>query len=304
MLRRYFLLPLFYFLHRVHAERLFSRDPQILKVYGEPQIPQKKLCIFASYTKTAKIPRYIHYALRAIADAGFGIIFVSSAPALPEQEVKKLLRTVRCVVWRRNVGYDFGSWKAGFLLCAQTLKTKKQILFANDSTYFPLYKKNFWRRLPQKGICGMTDSLEPRPHLMSYFLLFGQDVIQSPAFGKFWSNVRMLPRLLKLYVIVCYELGLSDYFRRQGFALHALFSIRELGGELGLPEKTLQRINPLHDLWHYLITEKRCPVLKVDLFRRFFLPNQDGSWRSVIAATDYDLRLIEEHQKELGYGKN
>lgn len=286
-------------LRHIRIDQFFPRQPRILLQRNTTEKPHQldNLCVFASYSATSQIAPYVLHLLRQLHKAGYAISFVTTSAKIEDDDLNALSSLCLSIIQRKNCGLDFGSWKTGLLYSGVEWQKYKKILFANDSCYAPLYPMRKILQQEGQGILSITDSLEQEPHLMSYFLLCHYDVVSHPDFLEFWKNVRMLPNLLKGLIVQLYEIGFSRYFRQRGFNLKAAYPVAEIGRELGLSEAELRKINPTHRFWRYLIEVKKCPVLKVDLFKRFFIPDNDESWRSVIANTDYDARLIQEHQK-------
>lgn len=276
----------------------FRRDPAIRQVLAGIQgsSQQEILCIFASFSGQSRVAGYVEYYLKNLRAAGCDVIFVSTSAEITEHDQHILQARCHIVVHRENRGLDFGSWKAGLLYSGVEWQKYKKILFANDSCYAPLYPMEKILQQEGHGIVSITDSLEQEPHLMSYFLLCHPDVISHPDFLKFWQNVRMVPTRLKGLIVQLYEIGFSRYFRKRGVSLKAVYPVTEIGRELGLTEAELEITNPTHRFWRYLIEAKKCPILKVDLFKRYFKVNNDNSWRQVVSAANYDIRMILEHQ--------
>jgi lipopolysaccharide biosynthesis protein len=282
----------------VRIQLFFSKQPHILLRQGGNKKPYQldNLCVFASYAGTNQVAPYVLNYLSQVQNAGYEIIFVTTSTQLESGEINALAKLCVAIIQRKNRGLDFGSWKAGLLYSGVEWQKYKKILFANDSCYAPLYPMEKLLQQEGHGVLSITDSLEQEPHLMSYFLLCHQDVINHPDFLKFWQNVRMVPTRLKGLIVQLYEIGLSRYFRKRGFRLKAAYPVTEIGCELGLTEAELETTNPTHRFWRYLIEAKKCPILKVDLFKRCFKGNNDNSWRQVVSAANYDIRLILEHQ--------
>ncbi len=282
----------------LRAYLFFSKNVRLRQIYnGSKRTSERNiLCIFASFSNTSRVESYVSHYLGKLREQGCDIVFVTTAAEITSHDLNTLEKLCLMVVHRENRGLDFGSWKAGLLYSGSEWQKYKKILFANDSCYAPLYSLKDILQKDGEGIVSITDSLEQEPHLMSYFLLCHQDVINHPDFEKFWQNVRMVPTRLKGLIVQLYEIGFSRYFRKRGFELKAVYSMAEIGRGLGLTEADMKSTNPTHRLWRYLIEAKKCPILKVDLFKRFFKPTQDDSWRAVIAKTDYDINLILEHQ--------
>ncbi len=276
----------------------FRRDPDMRQVLTGTKASgqQEILCIFASFSGQSRVAGYVEYYLKNLRAAGCDVIFVSTSAEIAKHDQHILQELCHMVVHRENRGLDFGSWKAGLLYSGVEWQKYKKILFANDSCYAPLYPMEKLLQQEGHGVLSITDSLEQEPHLMSYFLLCHQDVINHPDFLKFWQNVRMVPTRLKGFIVQLYEIGFSRHFRKCGFHLKAAYPVTEIGSELGLSEAELETTNPTHRFWRYLVEAKKCPVLKVDLFKRYFKANQDNTWRPVVSAANYDIRLILEHQ--------
>lgn len=276
----------------------FRRDPGIRQVHDGMAISHQRkiLCVFASFSIQNRVAGYAEYYLKKLCKAGCDIVFVSTSTEITRQDLTTLRDLCLTVVHRENHGLDFGSWKAGLLYSGVEWQKYEKIIFVNDSCYAPMYSLQELLQKDGRGIVSITDSLEQEPHLMSYFLLCHQDVIRHPDFLKFWQNVRMVPTRLKGLIVQLYEIGFSRYFRKRGFDLKAVYPIAEIGHELGLSSAEIRKTNPTHRLWRFLIETKKCPVLKVDLFKRDFKTNNDDSWRKVVSATNYDIRLILEHQ--------
>lgn len=278
---------------------LFGRDPKIIEqiFVQHRSVRNSSLCLFASFSPKLNLPNYVTYNLRYLRRAGFDVIFVYAGCKLSDQSLELLKKLCIQIIYRKNIGYDFGSWKAGLLYSGIEWQKYKKILFANDSCYAPLYPMDKILQQGGNGVVSITDSLEQEPHLMSYFLLCHQDVISHPDFLRFWQNVRMVPNRLKGLIVQLYEIGFSRYFRKRGFSLRAAYPVAEIGRELGLSECELRKINPMHQFWRYLIETKKCPVLKVDLFKRRFIKDEDTSWKETIQKTEYPLELILQHQR-------
>lgn len=301
-LKRYFLSLVYsWALSLIRSLRIylfFSKNVRSKQEYsgsnstGKPGI----LCIFASFSSASRVERYVEHYLQKLHQEGCDIVFVTTSTDITSQDLSTLKRICLTIIHRENRGLDFGSWKAGLLYSGVEWQKYKKILFANDSCYAPLYPMEKILQQEGHGIVSITDSLEQEPHLMSYFLLCHPDVISHPDFLKFWQNVRMVPTRLKGLIVQLYEIGFSRYFRKRGVSLKAVYPVTEIGRELGLTEAELEITNPTHRFWRYLIEAKKCPILKVDLFKRYFKVNNDNSWRQVVSAANYDIRMILEHQ--------
>src|SRR5688572_27633179 len=103
--------------------RLFSKNPGITNVFLSHNVfpRSKKICVFASYSRSDLIADYVFFYLQGLIGAGFDIVFVSTTTNLNTESREKLLQLCNVVIVRKNKGLDFGSWKAGLLHLEQDL---------------------------------------------------------------------------------------------------------------------------------------------------------------------------------------
>lgn len=254
------------------------------------------LCIFAHYSRTNHVSPHVFHYLQAIYESNFSIVFVSTADHLSEESLAKLRQICMKIVIRKNIGYDFGSWKCGLLYCDLDLKRYNRLLLTNDSIYAPLYPLREALTTMNADMNGITDSYEIKYHLMSYFILYNKSIFHTDNFLQKWRTVRMLPNILKGLIIELYEIGISQFFLNDGYSLHAYLPVKKLA-EKYVPSKQLESINSVHMLWPQLVAYERCPIMKVDLFPRFIKQGQFNDWRSHLKLTDYPIELITQHQK-------
>ena len=141
---------------------------------------------------------------------------------------RELRATVDHFIPRRNVGYDFGSWKAGWLALKQR-DSFDEIVFANDSVYGPLIdlrpalnatkcvEADFW---------GMVLSEAHGPHVQSWFFVARQPVIRSAVFESFWQSTGSDMRD-KCELVLRFEIGLSRLLTNSGYSLAGVYDGRE-----------------------------------------------------------------------------
>lgn len=272
---------------------------------GEVRGHRKRLCIFAHYSDSSQIARYVLSYLEALAGVGMDIVFVSSSPDLPGGELEKISPLCRLIVKRENRGYDFGSWKVG-LEQSGDLEKYEEVILANDSVYGPLFplgesfgkmesgRADFW---------GITDSWMPQHHLQSYFMVFTRPVFTSPAFLSFWKTLPFFRR--KKDIIIHCEVRLTEHLEDHGFRCGAVIPY---GGIEILPGRTAwdmrlevltghRNLNPTHFFWRVMIEKYRHPFLKVELLRENPVQVQDLHLLPEVleSFTDYKTSLIDEH---------
>jgi hypothetical protein len=284
-----------------------------------------KVAVFAHYDAAGQVHGYVLQYLQGLSAAGYTIVFVSNSPLLPAASRALLQPLVGAVLWRHNLGYDFGAYKDGIAHLGD-LSRLEALLIANDSTYGPFHQLS--EQLDKVGpkvadVVAMTDSHELDYHLQSYFIVFYPVVLRHPAFLAFWQKLAYVNH--KQYVIWVYELGLTRLLVRLQFRCQALFayadSARLVSQKLALvdtssaafqarPEREqqlhhflLQRlaagrpVNALHFFWSELLVELRCPLLKRELLlsNPRDLPGLDR-WREQLASvSSYDSALIDGH---------
>ena len=271
---------------------IFPRDPGVIENYsGANTRDKKRLCVFASFSLAGRVADYVFYNLSELQNAGFDIVFVTTSRQLHPEDLAKLrhicLRTLR----RENIGYDFGSWKAGLFYSGINYREFDQVLLTNDSYYGPLFP---WQQVlaqAHSDLYGITDSYGIAYHLMSYFVLYNKPVLHSADFERNWQSVRMVPTLLKTLIIYAYEVGMSQKFQKAGFSIAAYCPERRLFEKMPQHSHLFNKTIIVHSFWRELIEQLHCPILKVDTFWRVL--RGDNSWRQVVKKTGFPLKLIE-----------
>ena len=104
------------------------------------------------------------------------VILVAATPALGDQPalLQRLRRHCVGIVVRRNVGYDFGSWRTGLNMFRDAIETSEEVILTNDSFWGPVRPlRSLFQKLKQTDgdAIGLTDDLMYEPHLQSAHLL-------------------------------------------------------------------------------------------------------------------------------------
>ncbi len=287
---------------------------------GEQDIQKaRKVAVFAHYDRRGRVDDYVVHHLRSLRAAGFHIVFISNAP---RWDPSPLLPLCSLVVRRKNIGYDFGAYKDALSLLGD-VSALDQLILANDSVYGPFNDLgNILKACDHRAeLWGITDSWSVRYHLQSYFLLFDKVALRSTVMREFWRSVRYVQS--KNWVIVKYEIGLTQALLRSGLRCEALCPYRVATGALteavvghgllkrddipdshtryvrhifGLIEQGIP-LNSMHHFWDHLITKMGCPFIKRELLTK----NPEGvpyvsRWPEVIrSVSDYDTSLIVQH---------
>ncbi len=264
---------------------------------GEMVAATPKVCIFGHYDRNAVVSDYVFELLKGIASAGYAVLFVSTAARISEPDRERLEPLCTKLYVRENSGRDFGSWQFG-LARLEHLERVDWLLLANDSVFGPFFDLGELAGAMERSgadFWGVTDSYQGKWHLQSYFLCLSGPVVRSRAFGAFFA--KDFAQLTKRQVIDQGEIGLSQALIGAGYTGAAYCPYEALDGG----NREFFR-NPMHHYWDRLITEARCPFLKVELLRDnpFELPDLDRFREILPAVSEYDIDLIETRLKRAG----
>ncbi len=260
-----------------------------------------------SATKATAVAMYVHYApwgrvsdmvrcqLRALRDAGFAVVFISSSDTIADEDWMAVRQVCALAIHRLNFGLDFGAWRDAMPEVQTRWPDLEELMLANDSVMgpvSPLMPVIRALRSGGDGLFGLTESLQGGPHLQSYMLL-----------AKGRSAVADLQRFLrsmfvshsKWLLVQVGELRLARWMRARGHRVAAVFgydrviraaladrdeagrlaaSHERLNGLKGLPLDAAVRmlhewpLNPTQHLWHALVACCAAPFIKTELIRR------------------------------------
>lgn len=164
----------------------------------------RRTAVFASFSGDGRIKETVLLYLRGLREVVDNIVFIANSPVFPE-EVAKLEGLVRLAVFHHHGCYDFGSYKSGWneakALGLLEPGVCDELVVCNDSCFGPVFpfadafsemarrcreakaedKFDFW---------GMTaHELFERPHIQSYFYVFGKAVLESGALDRFLGKL-------------------------------------------------------------------------------------------------------------------
>jgi lipopolysaccharide biosynthesis protein len=319
LLRPYFLFHDFVIqaASKIARRRSHIRD----RIPGSDPAPlSKRVAVFVHYDRLGVVHPYVIHQLRELRDAGYRITFVTNAPVFPEQSRNAVAPLCKELLWRHNIGYDFGAYKDG-IASIDDLASAEALVLMNDSVYGPFWKltdtldafdpskADFW---------GIVDSWELRYHLQTFFLVFAPAALRSEVFRNFWHALPYVNN--KRWVVRNGEVKLTQMLARnrlRGAVLAPYWSAAEKMKDrlskietghltaqdrsaLELLHTTILRgypVNPMHSFWDLLITEFKCPFIKRDLL----LSNPAGipltsGWSELIELQSaYDVSMITAH---------
>lgn len=243
--------------------------------------------VFAHFDRDRRLDPHVVEALRRYRPHVDRLVFASPSVDRLPASVHGLVDTF---VPRDNVGYDFGSWRAG--LATLPAADYGEILCVNDSVYGPLRDPGSVLNHPTTAaadLWGMVVSEQATrrrggrcPHVQSWFFGMRRRLILSPVFQAFWDSVEPVPT--KEDIVDRYELGLSEACIRAGLRIAGIYDARhagpvrlaELWPHLSLADprrswrlwrKSRRSVhNPSELVWWRLL-HAGIPFVKVGLFR-------------------------------------
>ncbi len=189
----------------------------------------------------------------ALARQGVNVILVCNGQPRPDH-LDRLRADAHRVLVRRNIGRDFGAYRAATLLLEREGLVPNRLLYFNDSVIYldgpELDRLITALRVTPAGMLGAFENHETRHHLGSF--TFGQsaDVVADPAVRRFWRRYRAYS--LRPHAILCGEIRLTTLVKSRGHRLDVVYSAQRLAGEL-------QQLsaNELAGLWRYLPSRTR-----------------------------------------------
>lgn len=268
--------------------------------YHEDSItpPKKNLCIFAHFDRHQQIDPYVVYYLSRLFYADCDIVFISACETLQSIDIENIKPYCKKILSKTNQGLDFASYRLG-ILSEHALSHYEKLIITNDSVYGPLFEiKNAiqYGEQHQLDIWGITDTPEIAYHLQSYFLVFSQSVLNTPAFKSFWLRVTSLKS--KFNIIFNYEIGLSQYFLKKGLKIGAFCPYISFNDYAKVPNNPTP--NPTLFFWDQLISDLQCPFIKRELLTNKHLPIDSTHWPLLLQQyTDFNPQLITDHLKRI-----
>ncbi|WP_167483010.1 rhamnan synthesis F family protein [Leptospira perdikensis] len=252
-------------------------------VFREKQF--NRLVLFSTFSTTGKVSKNLTFYLRKLHELGSDIVLIDTSPISLPEEIESIRPFIKQYIWRENFGYDFGSWKVG-LSETKDWKSYEQIVLTNDSVYGPLTPlQPIFSKFVNTDIdvWGLTDSYEFDYHLMSYFLVFQNNVLKSEAFERFWNQFVFYPTRWKKLLILEYEVGGTKYWKKNHFKMSVFIPFISLSPNT---DKTYY-INPTHVFWNTIITEHGFPFLKRDLIKALLSKNLTHEINDLLETNQY-----------------
>ena len=186
-----------------------------------------ELCLFVTHATQPALKVHVVTHVEHLLEAGFHVVLIINTDLELDsiQVESSLLTRLDALYVRQNIGFDFAAWAHGWLLCGAPTRLDR-LLLVNDSIIGPLSSAAFTtliRRLRASSadVVGLTESIQTRHHLQSFFLAFGRHALQSAALKDTLERMYALPT--KEMVIDAYETRITQRLRAAGLSVEALF---------------------------------------------------------------------------------
>ena len=237
-----------------------------------------KVILYASYQTGEKLPGYVRFALKHLAETDFTVILLTNKRPLSAETMSFLEDNEIKLYLTENHGFDFGMWRRFLKDLANgrnnlvEFNSITRLLLVNDSiVYFQNNFADFIRRAEAStaDVVSLTQNDEVRPHLQSFFLYLKQE-----ALGAFYLHLLETPEQETFYDVVHrLEIGMANVFDEAEIKtaslynthLRALFAYPELIAQGGwfIKRKLLQHRFSFKEKAHF-IRQKAYNALNAD----------------------------------------
>ena len=232
-----------------------------------------RVAVLAQWSTRPRMTKSFCTLVHELQSFGYRVVVCSASADAGSLEWDDSVDETRLIVLRRrNLGYDFGSWRAALALLPELVMADK-VLLANDSMAGPFASlggllADFDRTTAD--VWSLTDSSQLDHHLQSYFLGFDGGVLRERPVRAFFAGVRHETN--KRRIIIRNEIGLSQLLRQEGFALESAFPHQRF---------VKRGQNPVILGWRRLL-EAGFPFLKREILRDASVAPDGSSARVVI----------------------
>ena len=260
---------------------------------------KRRIMVYHHYGCDDRLDEHILYQLRAFADFGIDILFVSNSRLAQEEQVK-IFKMVMAITIRDNEGFDWRAWRQVLLSYGQAFfNAYDELLLANCSCYGPLFPLSELFDKMDQEIC---DFWMPTNHLESMgFPMHGQPylaVIRKPLLSSdvFWSFWDTLPPLRTMPDAVWQgEIKFYCVLLDAGYACRFYYDVSQTEA---VPE--IGHVDPLcMNASDFLIVKARMPFIKVKSVTERFSRHYSIAgylFESLrVTKSTYPLELIANH---------
>ena len=198
----------------------------------------RKWVVYSTFDSEGAKSNDVAAQLREYRVLGFEVLVVDTSVAASVARERCWHSLSTLWMTRPNVGYDFGSYRAGLEVLSEALVeglTGVDFILTNDSCYGPYggLESTLARLDATRGegpcVCGITESLELGRHLQSYWLYVRSDV--SDLVAEFFAKMPVAGD--REEAILNGEVALSNFLQQRGCTLRALLPIEQMVAHFG-----------------------------------------------------------------------
>jgi hypothetical protein len=264
-----------------------------------------KLCLLSHFDINNKIEEYVVYMIKELYKLKFDIVFVTTTENMKIVELNKISSYVKIAIIKKNVGYDFISWKTALYAIGE-YKHYEQILHINDSIFFPLFnpKIMFDKMKTEKvDFWGLSDSYRIQYHIQSFFWVFNKKLLRSCFYNNFWNNCTALGDKGK--IIREYEVGFTSLLQKNNFKISAYNKVESIYNFVRNKFENLLPIDQyssFYTFWDIVIDNFKAPYLKKNILIENSSSYNVGAipWEYILkSTTKYDTGLIRNYLKSI-----
>lgn len=177
---------------------------ELRREFAAAPAAHRRTAVFASFSGDGRIGDAVLFYLRGLREVADNVVFVANNPVFPD-EAAKLDGLVRLAVFRHHGCYDFGSYKIGWneakALGLLEPEICDELVVCNDSCYGPVFPfSGTFAEMDRRNrevkpddrfdFWGMTaHELFERPHVQSFFYVFGKAVLEGRALDRFFDKM-------------------------------------------------------------------------------------------------------------------
>lgn len=294
-----------------------SYSPEIVSVFeGESKETRRNLCLFAHFDPDGLIDPYVVRYLEGLKTMDCEIVFITGSAN--EAECKKVAHLCSEFIIRNQYGRDFGSWYLAIKHCRQRLGRYKQVIWANDSVYFPIFPVDkLVDKMERAGfdVWAVHESVQVWPylppgvvqyHLQSFFLGFSAKSVMAGILDRFVEWFDKHPILGKVGQIRVFEYWTAAQAIEMNLRAGALCDVESIyDGYIKVNPHgfKIYNTNPTIHMWRQSLVWCHSPTLKIELLRedRFKVFDMDHL-AAIIDPKYYDINLIRRHASRLVTG--
>lgn len=274
-----------------------------LKKYNN-QNKFNKLCLLSHFDINNTIEQYVIHMIKELHKLKFDIVFITTSENMNIKELKKISSYIKISIIKKNIGYDFISWKTA-LYSIGNYERYKQIIHLNDSIFFPLYNpKNMFKKMKNEKVdfWGLSDSYYLDYHIQSFFWVFNKKLIKSDFYNKFWNECTDLNDKGK--IIKNYEITFTRKILNNNFKVSSFIKIKNIYEDLKFQYKELlplEAYTGYYHFWDILISNFKSIYLKKNILLENNLTYNIGTetYEDIINNyTTYNPKLISKYVKK------